>query len=105
MYKNMIRNGTHKKLCVDCKGDFNEEPHVVTYTDYSDGNNIVTCIMCNAILDKNSGLFMVNNVNNLPRTNNGSYKLPNGIIVLVEEDIQSYLEGTLVFNDANSEII
>jgi len=48
---------------------------------------------------------MVNNVNNLTRTNNGSYKLPNGIIVLVEEDIQSYLEGTLVFNDANSEII
>ena len=38
-------------------------------------------------------------------TNDGNYKLPNGIIVLVEEDIQSYLEGTLVFNDANSEII
>ena len=48
---------------------------------------------------------MVNNVNNLTRTNNGSYKLPNGIIVLVEEDIQSYLEGTLVFNYDNSEII
>ena len=94
----------HAKKCGVCDGIINE-PHVITYADYTDGNNIVTCIECNVTLDKNSGLFMVNNVNNLPRTNNGSYKLPNGIIVLVEEDIQSYLEGTLVFNDANSEII
>ena len=101
----MIRNGTHKKLCVDCKCEFNEEPHAVTFTDYSDGNNTVTCIMCNVILDKNNGAFIVNNINGLPRTNAGSYILPNGIVILVEEDIQAYKEGTLAFNDANSEII
>ncbi len=28
---------------------------------------------------------------------NGSYILPNGIIVLVDEDIEVYLNGTLVF--------
>ena len=38
-------------------------------------------------------------------TDNGSYKLSNGIIILVEEDIQAYKEGTLVFDDANSEIM
>lgn len=28
---------------------------------------------------------------------NGSYVLPSGIVVLVDEDIQAYLDGTLVF--------
>ena len=28
---------------------------------------------------------------------NGSYILPSGIVVLVDEDIQAYLDGTLVF--------
>ena len=30
---------------------------------------------------------------------NGSYILPNGIIVLVDEDVEAYLNGTLVFYD------
>ena len=30
-------------------------------------------------------------------TLNGSYILPNGIIVLVDEDVEAYLNGTLVF--------
>ena len=30
-------------------------------------------------------------------TENGSYTLPNGIVVLVEEDIEAYKEGTLIF--------
>ena len=38
-------------------------------------------------------------------TDNGSYKLTNGIIILVEEDIDSYKEGTLVFKESNSEIM
>lgn len=32
---------------------------------------------------------------------NGSYILPNGIIVLVDEDVEAYLNGTLVFYDPN----
>ena len=32
-------------------------------------------------------------------TINGSYILPNGIIVLVDEDIEAYENGTLVFYD------
>lgn len=30
-------------------------------------------------------------------TRNGSYILPNGIIVLVDEDIEAFMNGTLVF--------
>ena len=33
----------------------------------------------------------------LPHTENGSYILPNGIIVLVPEDEEAYLNGTLEF--------
>ena len=32
-------------------------------------------------------------------TINGSYILPNGIIVLVDEDIEAYENGTLIFYD------
>jgi len=33
------------------------------------------------------------------------FAIINGIIILVEEDIQAYLEGTLIFRDGNSEIM
>ncbi|MBQ7828700.1 MAG: hypothetical protein IJ345_00305 [Clostridia bacterium] len=36
-------------------------------------------------------------ITDLPHTENGSYILPNGIIVLVEEDIEAYMDGSLVF--------
>ena len=32
---------------------------------------------------------------------NGSYILPNGIVVLVDEDIEAYLNGTLIFYDGD----
>ena len=35
-------------------------------------------------------------------TLNGSYILPNGIIVLVDEDIEAYFNGTLVFYDKDN---
>ena len=34
-------------------------------------------------------------------TLNGSYILPNGIIVLVDEDFESYMQNTLIFYDEN----
>ena len=35
-------------------------------------------------------------------TENGSFVLPNGVIVLVDEDIAAYLNGTLVFITKNT---
>lgn len=32
-------------------------------------------------------------------TKNGSFILPNGIAILVDVDLQSYLDGTLLFNN------
>ena len=37
--------------------------------------------------------------NNTKVTINGSYILPSGIIILVDEDIEDYLSNTLVFYD------
>lgn len=33
----------------------------------------------------------------LAHTDNGSYILANGTTILVEEDVEAYLDGTLVF--------
>jgi hypothetical protein len=34
-------------------------------------------------------------------TLNGSYVLPNGIVVLVDEDVEAYMNGTLQFYNSN----
>ena len=33
----------------------------------------------------------------MPHSENGSYILPNGVIVLVDEDVEAYFGGTLDF--------
>ena len=39
--------------------------------------------------------------NSVMVSNNGSYILPSGIIVLVDEDLELYLNGTLIFYNRN----
>ena len=36
-------------------------------------------------------------MDDLPISVNGSYILPTGVVVLVDEDIQAYLDGILIF--------
>ena len=57
------------------------------------------CLICGALVDATGG-FGESFIQNIQKvTINGSYILPNGIIVLVDEDIEAYLNGTLVFYD------
>lgn len=42
-------------------------------------------------------------VNDLPHTDAGSYILPNGVIVLAPEDMEAYMNGTLVFRVGETE--
>ena len=45
-------------------------------------------------------IFVITPTLQVPKvTANGSYILPSGIVVLVDEDIEAYLNGTLVFYD------
>ena len=60
------------------------------------------CILCGALIDSFGGIgeSIIQNIQKV--TLNGSYILPNGIIVLVDEDVEAYLNGTLVFYDKNN---
>ena len=83
-----IRNSdmTHWSYCV-C-GERISQPHVVS------SSHSTICILCRGM----AGGGLLNSIPcNLPHTENGSYILPSGIIVLVPEDEEAYLNGTLEF--------
>ncbi len=81
--------------------------HGFTVSDIGDGGDYNTCIDCKALIPANTGPGIVGPLSNdiWQVTDNGSYKLTNGIIILVEKDIDAYKKGTLVFKDSNSEIM
>ena len=64
-----------------------------------------TCIQCGGQADIGINPYLLNTNNIQFVSNNGSYILPNGIIVLVKEDIQDYLNGTLLFQNKNNKNI
>ncbi len=92
-------NRLHMKHCV-C-GEYVTETHYIRGTDVVDGR-YATCLGCGAQLDLTKDY--ANTIMSLTAqvSINGSYILPSGIVVLVEEDIQAYLDGTLVFYNSNS---
>ena len=57
------------------------------------------CMYCGAIILIGNDFVQVGPANLTKVTLNGSYILPNGIIVLVDEDIEAYENGTLVWYD------
>ena len=67
------------------------------YIDESySGGNSAPCAGCGYILDLGNG--NIGGIMSITQVSvNGSYILPNGIVVLVEEDIEAYLAGTLQF--------
>lgn len=85
-------NIAHRGRC-SC-GDFVVESHVVKVSEIVD--NKAPCLGCLTMLDLRYD--QAHPVSNTQKVSvNGSYILPNGIIVLVDEDIDAYYDGTLVF--------
>lgn len=78
--------------------------HAVSSTSTS---RFKPCIQCVYIVDTGEDFSLIgpNALNNLLVTKNGSYILPNGIIVLVDEDIILYHQNTLVFYYKKEETI
>ena len=69
--------------------------HYVDAADIVDGR-YATCLGCNHLLDLQRDFANV--IMSITQVSiNGSYILPNGIVVLVEEDVEAYLAGTLQF--------
>ena len=71
--------------------------HYVKQSEVS--NNIGFCVACGARVMLGDDFIQVGPLNISKVTINGSYILPNGIIVLVDEDIEAYENGTLVWYD------
>ena len=87
-------NNSHIAYC-SC-GAYVTEGHYIRQASIVD-NRYARCLGCSALLDlfedyANSIMSTITQV-----SINGSYILPSGIVVLVDEDIQAYLDGTLVF--------
>ena len=80
-------NGNQHVYLCDC-GDMIYENHIVRTTSNR-------CIVCGCIVDKGIVQWGVNSM--LLKTSNGSIMLPNGIIILVDEDLENYYNGTLYF--------
>ena len=77
-----------------------KRPHVLRS---SDTGRYRTCIECNALIDMNTGGGLINSTKVMVSLN-GSYIMPNGIIILVDEDIDAYLNGDLIFYDPNENV-
>ena len=87
-------NYSHISHC-SC-GAYITKGHYIRHEDIVD-NRYAICLGCHAQLDlfedyANSIMSTITQV-----SINGSYILPSGIVVLSDEDIQAYLNGTLVF--------
>lgn len=78
------------------------DSHVVRAGSFNNGQRFAVCMLCGGLctvaLEYHEGINP-----QLQRTINGSYILPNGIIVLVDEDIEDYLLGTLEFYYPNND--
>ena len=90
----------HKSYC-SC-GNYINDFHIVSPDAYQNGNQYAICLLCNGFASV--GGTWHDGIGNYPYTLNGSFILPNGVIVLEEADMEAYLNGTLVFINPNENI-
>lgn len=91
----MYRNGNYHFTRCDC-GYNKLEPHFIRSSQIVDGR-YANCLGCGRRLDLWKDSANVQPTATSKFSVNGSYILPNGIVVLVDEDIEAYMNGTLVF--------
>ena len=88
----------HKKTCECGATTGNILAHAVISTTIENGR-YAKCIGCQTLLDLYSDKAIVRNRNKQRMvSDNGSYILSSGIIVLDEKDIESYINGSLQFH-------
>ena len=88
----------HRATCA-C-GNSHTELHVVSAKSLGDDLEYVTCILCGG--PSNAGI--VPGMKGIQVTESGSFISLNGTLVLVDEDIDSYLSGEIVFEHEDVEI-
>ena len=100
-----IHSLTHHKAYCLC-GDYILKTHAADYTHAytSFGHLFAPCIDCGAAVDigGNGPIIPSQGLGEFMVTDNGSFILANGVLIIVEDDLESYLNGTLVFHPANN---
>ncbi|MBD5391100.1 S8 family serine peptidase, partial [bacterium] len=96
-------NKTHINTCLCGATTGQAGSHAVSQTDAYDGDNKATCVGCGALLDLSRDMALILPFSNrgTKKSANGSLILPSGIIVLVDEDLEAYFNGSLLFNDSD----
>lgn len=90
-------NSTHiESCCCGLKGTATAV-HSIRASEVVD--NKADCLGCGHMLDLRYDMAISAPDSAAKVSVNGSYILPSGIIVLVDEDVEAYLNGTLVFYD------
>ena len=88
----------HEATC--CCGASHLEGHAISSSSYNSGSQYARCLLCGGLASMGFiGPLSTND--NLPRSSNGSVIMPNGVIVLAEEDCDAYFKNTLVFEDSS----
>ena len=90
----------HKAYCA-C-GTYANRPHVTSSNAFQNGEQYAECSECHGLASVGIIYGMIQNI--FPYTLNGSFILPNGVIVLVDEDYEAYMNDTLVFINPNDNI-
>lgn len=89
----------HVGRCVCGATNGDRSVHVFMASQEEAGDRFYTCISCGALVDTGTGGpgMIIHNVQKV--SVNGSYILSNGFVFLVDEDVEAYFDGTLVFYD------
>ena len=81
-------------------------PHVVSSDSFVFGQLYAQCLLCGGDAEMGFNGMGLNSALINKISINGSYILPNGVIVLKDEDLQAFLNGTLIFyNKYNISVI
>ena len=88
-----VSDTRHERTCRDC-GEVSTAAHVVAHGAFPTPEGYAICLQCHG----NVFMGVLQSIPaGLAHTDNGSYILTNGTIVLVEEDVEAYMAGTLEF--------
>lgn len=83
-------------------GEVTTQGHAVASGSYNTGQRYATCLLCGGLAEMGFVQWTINSSAVTKVTINGSFILPNGVIVLEDEDLDAYLNGTLVFYDKDN---
>ncbi len=90
-----VNNTTHSVEC-SC-GAETTQGHAVSSDAFNNGQRYAAYLLCGGVAEIGLIEYTINSSEITQITSNGSFILPNGVIVLVNEDLEAYLNGTLIF--------